>query len=285
MVTFEYLLTTVGKNQEEIIDLIKQTNISGKFLVGNQKAISNDSVHIEIEDKVIDIFNLTSIGTSRNRNFLLSKSNATYITFLDDDIRLEGINSKDLEDVVSKENKNALRFNVKSLDPTDIFKQLIDIDEVSYMQMKSFGICGIFFKREILLKNSLIFLPFIGPGNFLNHSEDSIFLFNYLKKKNLKLKSLSPCYFVATGSSSTWRKESRNVQRELITRGFQYSYCFGINARFSFIYHIIKYKAKYKGVSFFCKLKLFNIGKKLYKKYKKAIDIDGDIKELESKGY
>lgn len=251
MKTVDYLITFVGLAEEEIVSLIKKTNIKGHIIVGNQKCSQYSEAHIKLPDCKIDIYNLTSKGVSRNRNFLLEKSQSDYVSFLDDDICL---NSKSLE-LINSRSQNIMkdnisfRFNVISANPKRPIRQLPNSKKLKLFKLRQFGVCGIFFNRCFLLNNHLNFREYIGPGTSINHGEDYIFLFDYFKCGG-KMIQYAEVAMSAKQEESTWQGNNRNIQKELFAQGHNYRILYRNKAKLFLFLHMLKHTKYYKNDNF-----------------------------------
>ena len=251
MKTIDYLLTFVGLTEDEIVSLVKKTNIKGHLIIGNQKCSKYSETHIKLPDCVIDIFNLTSKGVSRNRNFLLEKSQSDYVSFLDDDISLnaESLNviDKKLQDIAKKD--TSIRFNVVSTNPKRPIRQLSYSKKLKLFNLRQFGVWGIYFNREYLIKNNLRFREYVGPGTSINHGEDYIFLSDYFKSGG-KMIQFDEVAMFAKQQESTWQGENRNIQNELFAHGHNYRILYKNMAKLFLLIHMLKHKKYYQNKDF-----------------------------------
>lgn len=251
--TCDILITTLNKTKSEILSLLEKNNIFGSVLVGNQGNKTHSEESIVDKNREVRIFNLTSRGVSKNRNYLLKQSSADYVIFLDDDVTITNYDFN----IANFDGKNAYRFNLTSKNSERPIKQITKQMQLNFNDVKSFGAWGIFFPRKILIDGKLTFNEFVGPGCKINHGEDSLFLFEYLQKNHVI--QINKCCFEVDQDISTWRGESRNLANELISHGFLYATMFGKKAKFYLLYHLIKNRRSYKQLSF---IKTFSISKK-----------------------
>ena len=221
MENIDLLLTTVSKTEEELLTLVHYNKLFGHVLIGNQMADDNSYRIVKSSDTVIEIFNLKDKGVSKNRNFLLNKSKADYVIFMDDDI---SISNETLSFSNFTTKAQAFRFNVVSTNKERPLKLLKKEKLIHFFDVKSFGVFGIVFDRKFLIENKLFFNENIGPGTDINHGEDTLFLKSFFKKgKMYQIKSVN---FSVSHSDSTWQGSNRNISKELFGHGYVYRLLF-----------------------------------------------------------
>ncbi len=227
--TFEYLITTVNKTLDEIKNLIIKSNVKGRILIGNQQSFEESQTDFELNGSFVSVFNMRSKGVSKNRNFLLNKSIGDFVTFLDDDMSFFENSQTVVEKNVSQNLKfNAVRFNVKTDNRKRKIKQIRNKKSLSFKDLSSYGVWGIFFKRDYLIKNDIYFREDVGPGTEINHGEDGVFLKTFLDFS--KILQIPKCAFVVSQNESTWHGQERDLEKELISHGYVYSILFGEKA-------------------------------------------------------
>lgn len=220
MITIEFLITTLHLTEEQIINLIIKANVFGNIIVGNQYA-SNDSVKIiKRKDFTVTIVNQTGSGVSKNRNTILKHATSDYVTFLDDDMVLTEKKERFFSLLDNFSEYDAIRFNCISSNVNRPIKQIKKNGYVNFRKMKSFGTWGIFYKRSVLIETNIAFRENIGPGNYINHGEDTLFVYDFLKS-NRKIYQIKLPVFLIEQTKSTW-KDSKDLKRELISHGYNY---------------------------------------------------------------
>lgn len=274
MKTLDYLITVVDFNQEAIVSLIKKTNIKGHILVGNQKRKEYSEEHISVGAADVDIFNLDSKGVSLNRNFLLSKSQADYVTFLDDDIFLSPNYFEIIETELAQKwsDDYSIRFNVQSLNPSRRIRQINKSKKMRLYDLRQYGVCGVLFNRNYLMKNKILFREYIGPGTKINHGEDFVFLSDYYKCGG-KIWQNKEAIMYAEQKESTWQGKNRNIKNELFAHGHNYRILFGGRASLYLLIHMLKHRKYYKNgdYSFYKTFKFGLDGIKFRKQIEKGL--------------
>lgn len=220
--TFDYAFTTVGLNHDQILALLCLSNIRGHILVGNQKSEKEYEYKIETNNFTAVVYNTTNIGLSKNRNFLLKKSKADKICFLDNDVFFIEGSQETVEKIVLNSKCTCLRFNIVSNDKDRAPKQIHKNKKMSFKNLTSFGIIGVFLDRDFLVKNSLFFNENIGAGTQINHGEDTVFYKELLKKKGTVYQSKEVCFCMSV-EDSTWHGSSRDLEKELFAHGYLYA--------------------------------------------------------------
>lgn len=176
----EVLIPTHHKSIDDIKEIVKSSNVKSPVLVCNQ--VDNDS-DTYIDD--IHIVNVSNLGVSNNRNNLLAHSKGDICICIDDDCRLvdnyiDIVNNffnkyPDAEfvlfnGIVRKENDRLIH-DKKT-------KRVKHFNDISYG-----GGPGLVFKRECIEKYKLSYDTSVGYPNYICMGEDTLFLYNLVKKK------------------------------------------------------------------------------------------------------
>ena len=178
--SIEVLIPTHHKSIEDIVEIVKKSNSQSRTLVCNQ--VDKESIK-EISDN-LRIINITNIGVSNNRNNLLHHASQDICICIDDDCQLvdnyiEIVNNfftshPDAEfvlfnGIVRKEN-NRLIHNKKT-------KRVTRFNDISYG-----GGPGLVFRRATISKYNLEYDTSVGYPNYICLGEDTLFLYNLVKK-------------------------------------------------------------------------------------------------------
>ena len=248
--TFDYLVTTINKTEEEILNMIDKMNISGSILIGNQNSQQNTTKTLVKGKTKVVLFNLIGKGVSKNRNFLLKKSASDYVVFLDDDISFINNSQSIMESLIESNSGRyrAYRFNSYSTNLDRPIKQIKKDKELSLMDLKNFGVWGIYFNRKNLLKKNILFDENVGPGSIINHGEDFLFLKSFVDIKDNKMIQFKQCGFLIKQEHSTWTGSNRDVVRELFSHGYVYKKAFGAMWFFYLLFHLTKHNKNYSSI-------------------------------------
>ncbi len=241
--TIQYLLTLVKKTREEIVSLLETLSVSGNILIGNQLMNEESEYDIKTDKYVAKVFNMTSKGVSKNRNFLTLKSSADYVTYLDDDMYFDDGTQNEIEKMLEENQYDAVRFNVISDNADRPIKLLNKRGFVGFRQLSSFGVWGGFYKRQFLIDNKIFFNENIGPGTEINHGEDGVF--NKLFLKYSKIYSIPVISFHAKQIESTWHEKHRDLEKELFSHGYNYYFLYGKSANFMSIIFLLTHMKCY----------------------------------------
>lgn len=264
----DYLITTVGKTKKDIINIIQQSNIRGRVIVGNQKSTKDCAEIFNIGNTEVILINSVGSGVSKNRNNLLNNSNAKYVTFLDDDVHFVGDNQKYVENVLSTSSCDCIRFNVVSNNQDRPIKQINRNKYLKFKDVTSFGVWGEFFSTDVLKKKSLLFREEMGPGTPIDHGEDTVFNREFLKTN--EIYQVNKVVFEIDQQESTWQGKNRNIDRELKSFGYLY---YLLYKKFSFaaaVAFLVKHFKMYpKTYKFKKRISLMKSGIKASKDYEK----------------
>lgn len=244
--TFDYLVTTINKTESEIIRIVSKMNVNGNVFVGNQNSKVYSEKIIALDKIVINLFNLVGKGVSKNRNFLLSKSTADYVMFLDDDVSFLKNAQEKMEATVEQSGKkfHGYRFNSSSKNDDRPIKQINKNGEIKIFNLKNFGVWGVYFDRRALVESKLLFDELVGPGSIINHGEDFLFLRNFTF--NHKIYQFSFCGFLIEQQDSTWTGKNRDIVRELFSHGYVYKKTFNNLWWLYLLIHFIKHGKNYQ---------------------------------------
>lgn len=216
----EYLATVIKKEKSELKQFLDSLNVKGNILVGNQLVDNSDIFTIEGKGYTAKVFNSPDKGVSKNRNVLLEKANADYVTFLDDDMRFIGDVQQETEQFLGSNKYDCVRFNTVSKNKNREIKLIKKDGFVSFRKLSSYGVFGCFFRTSFLKEKGLKFNETIGPGTNINHGEDGVFLHEFLKKGKIYCKKAIT--FEIDQMESTWINENRDYDLELFSHGYIY---------------------------------------------------------------
>lgn len=182
--TFQALITTVGLNHEQMVDLAKANNIHCNAIIRSQCGRESTRVTLLDGHELITI-EANDEGCSVNRNRLFELSNADYISFFDDDISLPDDFSEKIDRLVSGQPAEAYFFNVKRELHSSKYDNCRKGAKLSGLRFRSRSANRFMFLRDYLVRCGIKFDESIGPGAALFCGEDTVFL-NELRKKGLK---------------------------------------------------------------------------------------------------
>ena len=180
----EILISTTGKND---IDFIKRIFLKNNFdnipiLIVNQSLKPLKSIR-----KNIRVINSDKKGISNSRNLAIHNSSKTYCLFGDDDIEYKkGFYELVLEEFLQNKNADVITFMMEDNDG-NLFKDYSNISTHNKRSIREVNSVVIAFKRDIIIKNNIMFDPLFGLGGTFKTGDEYIFLRNCLNK-NLNLR-------------------------------------------------------------------------------------------------
>lgn len=262
--TFATLVTTFGKSENQIRDLIIANHLQGLVLIGNQCGKEDVKELGQIGQASVSLYSFSSRGVSNNRNALLEKCEADIITFADDDL----IFCPNYPDIVTSffvahPQADMVRYNVTSGNKERPVIQISGQKRVAFRDVSKYGVWGFFFKKEFLANHGLSFDNKLGPGQQLSHGEDTVFLHDCFSSKIEAYQN--PLVIANTPmDSSSWYGE--NIENDILTDGYCYQKTRGSLAFLYGVHRYYAHKNYYPGYSLFSFLKIFKKGRLLAKK-------------------
>lgn len=202
MYTVEYLVSTMHQKD---FSLIERMNIKSDAIIVNQ-CDRYEYHEIKNGNFTIKWFNVNEIGVSRSRNLAFSKARADICLLVDDDEILEDECNLIISDAFAKNEKaDLITFNVETIKGNK--KRYINKEEkrLRVYNIMKYGAARIAFKRRVIEDARILFAPNFGPGAKYTSGEDSLFLYDCLKKK-IRCYS-SPLYIAKiddSEGSSSW---------------------------------------------------------------------------------
>lgn len=256
------LVTTINKNEEQIVDICLKNNLRGNVIVGCQKMEHNNEKMLHFkEEGSVTIFFQTSTGVSINRNTLLKAVKTQYCIFLDDDILLLDC----FEDVFLQALEKYPSFDVcffgLSYKDKTIKRKFKKRGKLKKHNLRSFGVNSVVFRTSFLEKNNLLFDEKLGPGTSESSGEDVDFLYKCYEKTKEIYGYPTPIIEISYENGSTWfNGYDESFFRRL---GISYHKHYGLFANLLIVYTILKHKKLYcKKISFLKALKISISSKK-----------------------
>lgn len=242
--TIQFLITTLNKQEDEIIDLVLRSNLFGHVIVGNQNNTSDEIKNLLLPNGVeLTIVNQISKGVSLNRNTIFKYSSADFVFFLDDDCIIErDFYYHFLNALKAFPKAKAIHFNVRSLnkDRPILIKSICR--RITFFDVRSYGVWSTAFNRKMLIDKHLTFDEDIGPGRLINFGEDVLFMHTFFDFSNEVY--FSPyCMGVVCQKESTWFNGYN--ENFFIYTSFMYHKLFRSLAFLFFLYTLIKHRKKY----------------------------------------
>ncbi|PHD75787.1 hypothetical protein COF64_11430 [Bacillus sp. AFS043905] len=196
----EVLLSTMDQKD---LSIINKMNIRGNAIIINQ-CDYNDFKEINEKNRSIKMFSFNERGIGLSRNTALMRSSADICILADDDVVY---NNEYLNIVLDafKNNPKAdvMIFNVPSLNKERQGHTIVKEAPVNYFNFMRYGAVRIAFKRESIIKSNIFFSLLFGGGAKYSSGEDTLFIFDCLKK-GLKIYTNTAQIGTVKQEESTW---------------------------------------------------------------------------------
>lgn len=176
------MVTTMHQKDLQIYD---QMNIQTDAIIANQ---ADCFFYQEVKngDNTVRLLTTPTRGVSRNRNIALAVSTADYVLFADDDLIFrDGYEEMIFREFRCHPEAEAIKFNLHNLSEKRKISmgRIEKFEKATRRNMSASGVCGVVVKREALVRKSLYFHEFFGPGTDNYCGEDTIFLQSMLNRK------------------------------------------------------------------------------------------------------
>lgn len=178
----EVLITTM--NCQDPKELLKQMNIQGPAMIGNQmtekNAYENSVKSYFYQDLLIPVFTFSEKGVGLNRNNLLMRTKAKYCLFGDDDLTYTDGYEKAVEQYFWEyPDADVLVFNLQEQTPTRyVIKAPFKVNQFNYMR---FGAARLAVRSACIQTHGILFNTCFGGGAPYSNGEDTLFLSSCLK--------------------------------------------------------------------------------------------------------
>ncbi|MEA5061263.1 MAG: glycosyltransferase family A protein [Erysipelotrichaceae bacterium] len=204
MIKLGAIIVTINKSKDELLEIIKHSNLSIPFVLRNQHTKTpvkeeeykvGNGLIIEANDK----------GASVNRNRAIEKLECDYFLMLDDDIRVVNNAIDEISSFLStNSNYDCLAFNVASENPNRPQKQIEKGGEPkSFFDISFFGPCHLCVSKKFIEEKKVYFDELFGPGTKYPVGEDSEFV-KRLFDSGAKFYRIPKVYLSAKQEESTY---------------------------------------------------------------------------------
>lgn len=201
----EVLLSTMNRNNTNIISVIDKMNISTDIMIINQSNY-NDEIEIYRNSNKVKMISNCERGLSKSRNLAIKNTMADICIVADDDI----IYVDDYEEIILNEYKrypdaDIIAFKVPSTNKDRVQKDLKKTKYVGYINSGKIASFQMTFKKDSLKDKGIMFDENFGAGSIYSCGEENILLFDALKK-GLKIVQSNKKIGIVTHEESTWFK-------------------------------------------------------------------------------
>ena len=178
----EVLITTMHQTD---FRKYKEMNLQTDAVLANQADFYGYQEE-KIDQSTVRMISTATRGLSRNRNIAIAMSTGEYILFADDDLQfVDGYADIIENEFAEHPEAEAIKFNLFDLseDRKISMKSIEKFERATMLNMGASGVCGIAIKKNALIKANLKFNEKFGTGTENYCGEDTIFIFEMLKKK------------------------------------------------------------------------------------------------------
>ncbi|WP_339206398.1 glycosyltransferase family A protein [Paenibacillus sp. FSL K6-3182] len=245
-------------NQKNL-DFVTSMNIKTNATIINQ-CDNYNYIESEQKESILKMFSFNERGVGRSRNNALMRANADICLLSDDDVIYNDDYINLIENAfVEYPQADVIVFNVPSTNLNRPTANILKNKRINYFSFMRYGAVNIAFRREKIQKANIYFSLLFGGGARYSAGEDSMFLYDCLKK-GLCIYSNTSIIAYVNQDDSTW------------FNGYNEKYFFDKGVFFSALsrkassllviqFAIRKYKAYRKDISFFnaCKFMLQGI--------------------------
>lgn len=241
----------------KIEDIVKNKNIKDAIIINQMMPKYKEDTY-----KGIKMYSYDEKGLSRSRNRLLEHMSSDIEIITDDDITFE----KDYDRIIEKAYKDnpqadVIIFNFKRGNEIIGSKKQFKYNEISILKVISFQIT---FRKKSIKNNNISFDENFGIGATFGSGEENIFLKDCL---DAGLKILHVPIVICTHPDEPTTGE-KWTEKEIRTKGAVSKRLYKCGLLYKWYLVLTKYKNYKKGFTMIKFIKLFNEGKKEYKKLK-----------------
>lgn len=262
MAKIEVLCATM--NQKDF-SKVKEMNIKTNVLFANQ-AGENRYSKIEQDGICARMITTDTVGVGINRNIALMNSDSDICLFSDDDIKYVDNYAQIIESAFSElPDADALIFNIETIGEDHGRRINAKIKKLSYHNCLNYGAARIAVKSDVIKNKNIYFHRNFGGGTEFSSGEDSLFIWDMIKK-GMKVYAYPAKIGSVDQTTSTWFKGYN--KKYIFDKGALF-FCMSKSLyRLFCLYILFKHKYMYKGdnMTFFEAYKLMMIGAKSFKK-------------------
>lgn len=257
--TFEIAISTMHKNHDEVLEMLKHENIKCDCIVINQ-CNEDYSEIIEQNDQKIRIFYTTERGLSKSRNMALHNTVADILAIGDDDL----FYYDDFDKIILNYYDRNPKADVVLFNMDDLYKTFPSKNrKCSFLELSGYKSIEATFCISSLQKKNLKFNEFFGTGSgCFNSGEENIFLADCYHKKCRIFYCKDKIVKRLPGDSSWFT--SFNDEKFIKDRGAIYYAMSKIIFPLYAFRFVFKNRKKLKPLSIFKSLSLMGKGKKEY---------------------
>lgn len=258
--TFEIAISTMRKNHDEVLEMLKKENIHCGCIVINQ-CDENRAEELNLENQRIRIFYTTERGLSKSRNMALKNAEADILAIGDDDLFYYDNFEKTILSYYEANSKADIAlFNMDDLYKTFPRKSR----KCGFFELSGYKSMEATFRVASIRGKSLQFNEFFGTGSkCFNSGEENIFLADCYHSKCRIFYCKDKIVKRLPGESSWFKGYDENFLRD---RGaIYYAMSKSLFALYTLRFSFVKHKA-IKKISVLKTIRLMYEGKNEYLK-------------------
>ena len=178
--TLQVLISTVNAN---VKSLIKKMNINSEAIIINQ-CDKNDYEEINYKGHLIKVFSFKERGIGLSRNNALMRATADIVLFADDDeVFVDNYEKIILDEFKKNKKADMLVFNINAVSKERKIYKIKKPARIHKYNSLRYGAVRFAVKLSSLRKKNILFSLLFGGGCRYGSGEDSIFIYDCLKKK------------------------------------------------------------------------------------------------------
>ena len=178
MLTLQTLVSCV---KQDVLELPEKMNLESDAVIVNQ-CDKNEYTNFKYKDLTIKVYHMEERGVGLSRNTAMLHSSADIILFSDEDIVYEkGYKERVIKEFEARKEADILIFNMDvAADRATYFTK--EEKEVHWYNSGRYPTYSMAVRRESLLKKNVSFSLLFGGGAKYSNGEDSLFIWDCLKK-------------------------------------------------------------------------------------------------------
>ncbi len=241
----EVLVPCMKLDEKGIVELFHFLNIQTDVLFACQ-CDKNAEESLVLNNHNVHIVYSRERGVSKNRNLLLAKSVGDVLLMIDDDCVLTQGYEQIIVDAYKKFPKaTAIRFNTTRIQNGRHCKMIESDKKLSFKDLSAFGTPGLSIKKSAFVPLEIHFDENLGAPNYLANGEDSLFLFELVKKSKAIYSSKNIIAHVHEDRrESTWFKGYNDAY--FVTKGYVFSKMYPHIYKMVARYHYHHQKEQYR---------------------------------------
>lgn len=194
---------------KDSIKLAKKMNIQSDAIIINQSH-SFSYTKEKFGPNSIETYTLNEKGIGLSRNTALMRAESDICLIADDDVvYVDRYADKVVNSFKKNPNADVILFNLTSLNPERPEYIIKNKERVRWYRSLRYGACRIAYRNSSLEKANIAFSRQFGGGAEYSSGEDSIFIYDCLKKK-LKVITVPVSLGTVNQEKSTWFKGYTN---------------------------------------------------------------------------